>query len=111
MNAAQSAGQSHASAADDLTPPDGLPAARPLGRSRQRRQKLLDELRVALTTRGGRRRRTEATLDTYLAFIEARPQVYRFLMHKASVEEPEVHGQMTSFVRRVAEELGAGIQF
>src|ERR671939_42161 len=42
MNAAHSAGQSHASTADDLTPPGGIPAARPLGRSRQRRQELLD---------------------------------------------------------------------
>ena len=164
MNAAHPAGQSRASAADEETPPSGIPVARPLGRSRQRRQELLDAadrvimrdgpeasmnaiaaeagitkpilyrhfgdkaglfqavadrhteellglIRNALVTRGGRRRRTEATLDTYLAFIESRPQVYRFLMHKASVEEPEVHGQMTSFVRRVAEELGAGIQF
>src|SRR3954462_14647865 len=49
---------------------------------------LMEQLRVALTTKGGRRRRVETTLDVYLALIEARPQVYRFLMHRASFEEP-----------------------
>lgn len=42
---------------------------------------LLDNLRTALDSPGSRRDRVEATLDAYLAAIEARPQVYRFLMH------------------------------
>ncbi|MCK8678601.1 TetR family transcriptional regulator [Streptomyces lichenis] len=42
---------------------------------------LLAALRSALDAPAGRRERVEATLDTYLAAIEARPQVYRFLMH------------------------------
>ncbi len=41
---------------------------------------LLGALRAALDARGARER-VEATLDTYLAAIEAHPQVYRFLMH------------------------------
>ena len=44
---------------------------------------LLDALRAALDAPAERRERVEATLDTYLAAIEARPQVYRFLMHPA----------------------------
>lgn len=44
---------------------------------------LLDSLRAALDAPAERRRRVEATLDTYLVAIEARPQVYRFLMHPA----------------------------
>ena len=40
-------------------------------------------LRAALDAPAERRERVEATLDTYLAAIEARPQVYRFLMHPA----------------------------
>ncbi|MGW0813128.1 TetR family transcriptional regulator [Streptomyces viridiviolaceus] len=44
---------------------------------------LLDSLRAALDAPADRRERVEATLDTYLAAIEARPQVYRFLMHPA----------------------------
>ncbi|MGV9314587.1 TetR family transcriptional regulator [Streptomyces sp. NPDC003691] len=46
---------------------------------------LLDSLRAALDAPADRRRRVAATLDTYLAAIEARPQVYRFLMHPAEV--------------------------
>ncbi|MFE9685892.1 TetR family transcriptional regulator [Streptomyces sp. NPDC006285] len=42
---------------------------------------LLEALRAALDAPAERRERVEATLDTYLAAIEARPQVYRFLMH------------------------------
>ncbi|MDQ1040349.1 AcrR family transcriptional regulator [Streptomyces sp. V3I8] len=42
---------------------------------------LLGALRAALDAPAERRERVEATLDTYLAAIEARPQVYRFLMH------------------------------
>ena len=42
---------------------------------------LLSALRAALDAPSERRERVEATLDTYLAAIEARPQVYRFLMH------------------------------
>ncbi|MFJ2026590.1 TetR family transcriptional regulator [Streptomyces sp. NPDC087897] len=42
---------------------------------------LLSALRAALDAPADRRRRVESTLDTYLAAIEARPQVYRFLMH------------------------------
>ncbi|MCS0635702.1 TetR/AcrR family transcriptional regulator [Streptomyces sp. LP05-1] len=44
---------------------------------------LLAALRDALDAPADRRRRVESTLDTYLAAIEARPQVYRFLMHPA----------------------------
>ncbi len=42
---------------------------------------LLSSLRAALDAPAERRERVEATLDTYLAAIEALPQVYRFLMH------------------------------
>ncbi|MET9552499.1 TetR family transcriptional regulator [Streptomyces sp. NPDC006645] len=44
---------------------------------------LLGALKAALDAPADRRARVEATLDTYLAAIEARPQVYRFLMHPA----------------------------
>ena len=49
---------------------------------------LLDALRAALDAPAERRERVEATLDTYLAAIEARPQVYRFLMHPAEGGQP-----------------------
>jgi AcrR family transcriptional regulator len=71
---------------------------------------LLERLRAALTTRGGLRARTRATVDAYLASVEERPQVYRFLMERAAVEEPDVRGQVEGFVRRFGEELAAGIR-
>ncbi len=52
---------------------------------------LLTQLRAALDSPGARRDRVEATLDAYLAAIEARPQVYRFLMHPT--EEQSADGE------------------
>ena len=70
---------------------------------------LLQRLRAALTTRGGLRARTRATVDAYLASVEEQPQVYRFLIERAAVEEPGVRGQVEGFVRRFGEELATGI--
>ncbi|MEU3661129.1 TetR family transcriptional regulator [Streptomyces sp. NPDC032940] len=80
---------------------------------------LLDSLRAALDAPAERRRRVEATLDTYLAAIEARPQVYRFLMHPA--EGGTTAGDQTDqgfdvgkhsapLLRRMGEELGKVIE-
>jgi AcrR family transcriptional regulator len=70
---------------------------------------LLARLREALLTRGGLRARTHATVDAYLTSVEEQPQVYRFLMQRAAVEEPDVRGQVLGFVRRFGDELAAGI--
>ncbi|NDZ80887.1 MULTISPECIES: TetR family transcriptional regulator [unclassified Streptomyces] len=71
---------------------------------------LLSALRAALDAPAGRRERVEATLDTYLAAIEARPQVYRFLMHPADEgQQPEqtfdVGLHSAPLLRRLGEEL------
>ncbi|WP_328316180.1 TetR family transcriptional regulator [Streptomyces sp. NBC_00388] len=71
---------------------------------------LLSALRAALDAPAGRRERVEATLDTYLAAIEARPQVYRFLMHPADAgHQPEqafdVGLHSAPLLRRLGEEL------
>lgn len=71
---------------------------------------LLERLRTALLTRGGLAARTRATIDAYLASIEERPQVYRFLVHRAAVEEPGVRGEVEGFVRRFGDELAVGIR-
>jgi AcrR family transcriptional regulator len=71
---------------------------------------LLERLRAALVTRGGLRARTRATIDAYLTSIEDRPQVYRFLVERAAVEEPGVRGEVEGFVRRFGEELAVGIR-
>lgn len=52
----------------------------------------------------------EATLDTYLAAIEARPQVYRFLMHPAEDSQSAERGfdvglHSAPLLRRLGEEL------
>jgi AcrR family transcriptional regulator len=70
---------------------------------------LLANLRGALLTRGGLAARSRATVDTYLSAVEARPQVYRFLMERAAVEDPDVRGAVQGFVRRFGDELAAGI--
>jgi len=70
---------------------------------------LLIRLRAALLTRGGLRARTHATVDAYLAAVEEEPQVYRFLVQRAAVEEPDVRGQVVGFVRRFGDELAVGI--
>ncbi|MGW0736424.1 TetR family transcriptional regulator [Streptomyces sp. NPDC002851] len=71
---------------------------------------LLDSLRAALDAPAERRQRVEATLDTYLAAIEARPQVYRFLMHPAENASQGEQGfdvglHSAPLLRRLGEEL------
>ncbi|MGC5534107.1 TetR family transcriptional regulator [Streptomyces sp. SR-10] len=75
---------------------------------------LLSALRAALDAPADRRERVESTLDTYLAAIEARPQVYRFLMHPSDTADappsPEqgfdVGRHSAPLLRRLGEELG-----
>ncbi|MBT2386826.1 TetR family transcriptional regulator [Streptomyces sp. ISL-11] len=71
---------------------------------------LLAGLRAALDAPAARRDRVEATLDTYLAAIEARPQVYRFLMHPADESQQTEQGfdvgrHSAPLLRRLGEEL------
>ncbi|MFD9035159.1 TetR family transcriptional regulator [Streptomyces sp. NPDC059567] len=72
---------------------------------------LLSALRAALDAPADRRRRVESTLDTYLASIEAMPQVYRFLMHPADETHQAEQGfdvgrHSAPVLRRMGEELG-----
>ncbi|MGC9381631.1 TetR family transcriptional regulator [Streptomyces sp. MH13] len=77
---------------------------------------LLSSLRAALDAPAERRERVEATLDTYLAAIEARPQVYRFLMHPAEGSTPQgdqgfdVGKHSAPLLRRMGEELAQVIE-
>ncbi|WP_058041483.1 TetR family transcriptional regulator [Streptomyces roseifaciens] len=71
---------------------------------------LLVGLRAALDAPAERRDRVERTLDSYLAAIEARPQVYRFLMHPADEGHPSEQGfdvgrHSAPLLRRMGEEL------
>jgi AcrR family transcriptional regulator len=81
--------------------------------ARRHTDALLDTLRAALDRPGARRERVAAGLDAYLASIEARPQVYRFLMHPGDDapdgERPLDLGRHTApMLRRLGEEL-AGV--
>ncbi|MET9911901.1 TetR family transcriptional regulator [Streptomyces sp. NPDC006476] len=76
---------------------------------------LLNSLRAALDAPAERRERVEATLDTYLAAIEARPQVYRFLMHPADAGAAGEQGfdvgkHSAPLLRRMGEELAQVIE-
>ena len=64
-------------------------------------QPVVDAVRATLGAPGDRRERAAATVDAYLAFIEANPQIYRFLMHRAYVEDAAAHSVVSEFVRRI----------
>ncbi|MFI2300478.1 TetR family transcriptional regulator [Actinacidiphila glaucinigra] len=75
---------------------------------------LLANLRAALDAPNERRDRVEATLDAYLSAIEARPQVYRFLMHPAENAADSDRGfdigrHSAPVLRRMGEELAGFI--
>src|SRR3954468_13889549 len=71
---------------------------------------LLTDVRAAMLTSGTPRQRTEATIDAYLAAIEKRPAVYRFVVGRAVAEEPSVAGQVAGFMQRLADELATVIR-
>ena len=54
--------------------------------------------------------RVHATVDAYLRFIEEQPQVYRFLMHRASTEQPEAATAVSAAIRRLGLELATVIR-
>jgi AcrR family transcriptional regulator len=68
---------------------------------------LLSGIRDALLTAGSPRERTERAIDAYLAAIEKRPEVYRFVVGRAVAEEPSVAGQVAGFIERLADDLAA----
>jgi AcrR family transcriptional regulator len=71
---------------------------------------LLIGIRGVLLSSGTVRERTAATIDAYLTAIERRPDVYRFVVDRASAEDPSVAGQVVLFQQRLAEELAAVIR-
>jgi AcrR family transcriptional regulator len=52
-----------------------------------------------------------STIDAYLAFIEANPQVYRFLMHRAQNEQPEAATAVSATIRRLGDEVGSALRY
>ena len=70
---------------------------------------LLTRLQAALRRPADRRERTRLVVDAYLAAIEEEPQVYRFLLHRAPIEEPTLTGLVAELTGRVADVLSTGI--
>jgi AcrR family transcriptional regulator len=70
---------------------------------------LMERLSSALRQPADRVERTRLVIDAYLAAIEEEPQVYRFLLHRAPIEEPTLTGLVAELTGRVAEALAAGI--
>jgi AcrR family transcriptional regulator len=66
---------------------------------------LMSGIREAILAPGTPRERTEAAIDAYLAAIEKRPAVYRFVVGRAVAEEPSVAGSVAGFMERLAAEL------
>lgn len=62
---------------------------------------VMGALLPALAQPGGARIRLAAAIDTYLAFIEAEPQTYRFLMHRALGEQRAARATVSDFILRV----------
>ncbi len=76
--------------------------------ARRYAQTLHTVLEDALAQETNWRARVEVTLRTYLATIEARPQLYRFLLHRAAADRPGVSQAVGDFTHQVAQRL-AGI--
>jgi AcrR family transcriptional regulator len=70
---------------------------------------LMGRLSAALRRPADRYERTRLVVDAYLGAIEEEPQIYRFLLHRAPIEEPTLTGLVAELTRRVAEALSAGI--
>jgi AcrR family transcriptional regulator len=70
-------------------------------------EELLEGIRGTLTAVTDVRERAVAAIDAYLAAIEKRPGVYRFVVDRAATEEPAVAGYVALFEKRLADELAA----
>ncbi|GAA1265194.1 hypothetical protein GCM10009665_63080 [Kitasatospora nipponensis] len=66
---------------------------------------LLSAVRAALAEPLERRERVEHVLDTYLAGIEARPQIYQLLTHPESGDPHGVGSALAPALRQIAEEI------
>ncbi|HEX2316143.1 MAG TPA: TetR family transcriptional regulator [Thermomonospora sp.] len=66
---------------------------------------LIDSIQAEFSGFGSIRDRTRTTIDTYLSLIFQNPQLYRFLMHRASAEDAATHSAMSTMIRGLSQEL------
>ncbi|WP_407917731.1 TetR family transcriptional regulator [Kitasatospora sp. NE20-6] len=71
---------------------------------------LLAAVRAALTEPLERRDQVEHVIDTYLAAIESRPQVYRLLTHPEPGDPTGAGNALAPALRRIAEEITGAVQ-
>ena len=64
--------------------------------------RLQQQLEVALSVADEPRDKLEATVDAFLAAVEDRPETYRFLLHRAAAERPEVTQAVGDFTHELA---------
>ncbi|RAY11125.1 TetR/AcrR family transcriptional regulator [Actinomadura craniellae] len=69
-------------------------------------RKLIEMVSSGFSGPGDMRERTRSTIEIYLSMISANPQLYRFLMHRASAEDAATHSAMGTVIRSLARELG-----
>lgn len=65
--------------------------------------RLMGELQAALAQPVEPRQLLSEVIDAYLTFIEREPQLYRFLMHRAVVEQAEAQITISHFIRDVGQ--------
>lgn len=68
-------------------------------------RKLIEAIRAEFSRADSIRARARTTIETYLTMISANPQLYRFLMHRASAEDAATHSAMSTMIRGVSREL------
>jgi AcrR family transcriptional regulator len=64
------------------------------------------ELRAAWGGAGEPRELLRSGIDTYLRLVEEEPEIYRFLMRRARVEQAAATTAIDDFIRRLGGELG-----
>lgn len=73
--------------------------------------RLLIALRAAVFSTDDRKQRTRAVIGSFLTVIDEQPEIYRFLVHHAAMDDPEVGRAVRSFIHRFGVELGEGIAY
>ena len=68
-------------------------------------RRLVEGIRAEFSRSDSTRARARSSIDTYLAIISANPNLYRFLMHRASAEDAATHSAMSTMIRGVSREL------
>lgn len=70
--------------------------------ARRHAHQLEERLTGAVDAADGPRAKLAAAIDAFLSAIEQRPELYRFLLHRAAAERPEVAQAVGDFTHHVA---------